>query len=526
MKPAWPSLSLATLVLTSAITFGLAGHLAATNFIHGQQARHLDEFAEVVLRRSEFAIDFAAASLGELASRGLATCDPAALQAIRLHVYQRSAVKDVRVVNPDGSVICSAYSETLEFDKGWIDRVDMLSSRDKKSMLFRVEQFGGDALGVLRDIDDKKAMVAILGIGASLFDIMPAELRPHSEVQLTLENGAELGKFVIDADKTLPRSVEFTKSSTRYPLRAVVRIDKIALSSWNDEAYLPAMTVALALGVLFGILLSRTRQTEGPLADLDRALARGEFLPYFQPIFDLRTGEIKGCEILARWLRNHGSVVPPMNFIPLAESSGRIEAMTWQILGLALADLQQHLKANKEFKLSFNVVPKHLLSADFVKTLRSTVNAAKVAFRQIVVEVTERDELDDLVRAAAVVRELRDYGFRVAIDDVGVGHSGLSRLKGLGANTIKIDKFFVDTIAVDASTTTIVEMLVAVANDLQMTVIAEGVETEEQVQALIACGVEEGQGYLVAAPLPIAKFNDLLSSRSKTVRADETALVA
>ena len=218
-----------------------------------------------------------------------------------------------------------------------------------------------------------------------------------------------------------------------------------------------------------------------------------------------------------------------MNFIPLAESSGRIEAMTWQVLGRALADLHPHLRSDKEFKLSFNVVPKHLLSAGFVETLRSVVTAAKVSARQVMVEVTERDELDDLGRAAAVVRELRDYGFRVAIDDVGVGHSGLSRLKGLGANTIKIDKFFVDTITVDASTTTIVEMLVALARDFRMTVVAEGIETEEQVRALISCGVEEGQGYLVAAPLPFARFNALLASRAATAAAapvDDAVLVA
>ncbi|WP_439399920.1 hypothetical protein ACRQ5Q_33215 [Bradyrhizobium sp. PMVTL-01] len=110
-----------------------------------------------MLCRSEFAIDFAAASLDELAGRGLADCSPAWLQAIHLHVYQRSAVKDVRLVNADGSVICSAYSETLEFDKGWVDRRDMLGSRDVGLLLFRVEQFGGDALGVLRNIDRSKA---------------------------------------------------------------------------------------------------------------------------------------------------------------------------------------------------------------------------------------------------------------------------------------------------------------------------------------------------------------------------------
>jgi len=525
-----PTFAFAALVLASTMAFGLGGHFAAEGIIRHQQAHQLDELTEVVLRRAEFAVDFAAASLDELARRDLASCAPAALQAIRLHVYQRSTIKDVRLVNPDGSVICSAYSETLEFDKGWVDRRDMLPSHDKQLSLFRVEQFGGDALGVLRDINDSSALVAIVGINANLFDLMPAELRAHSEVILGLSNGEKLGEFQVDADKPLQGPISIDMNSARFPLHATIRLERAVLSSWNNEAYWPALGVALGLGALFGILLARSRRMEGPVADLDRGLAAREFKPYYQPIFDLSTGQIKGCEILTRWVRQDGSVIPPMNFIPLAESSGRIQVMTWQILDSALSELKPLLKANKNFKLSVNIVPKHLLSAGFVETLRRTVLSAKISARQIVVEITERDELDDLARAAAVVAELRDHGFRVAIDDVGVGHSGLSRLKGLGANTIKIDKFFVDTITVDASTTTIVEMLVALAKDLHMTVVAEGIETEDQRRALLSSGVEEGQGYLVAAPLPFAKFNELFAKRhaaqSGEADIDDSALVA
>jgi sensor c-di-GMP phosphodiesterase-like protein len=399
--------------------------------------------------------------------------------------------------------------------------------RDGKLHIFRVEQFGGDALGVLRDIDNKRALVAILGINDSLFDIMPAELRAHSEVMLALNNGETLGEFKLDAAEALSQPIETAVSSARYPLRATIHVERAVLSTWSGETYWPAMTISLGLGVLFGSLLARARRTEGPVADLDRGLARGEFVPYFQPIFDLRTRQIKGCEILARWLRDDGSIVPPMKFIPLAESSGRIQSMTWQILRAALSGLQPLLKEDKEFKLSFNVVPKHLLSAGFVETLRDVVLAARVSARQIVIEVTERDELEDLARAAAVVCELRDHGFRVAIDDVGVGHSGLSRLKALGANTIKIDKFFVDTVTVDASTTTIIEMLVTLATDLQMSVVAEGIETEEKVSALIVCGVAEGQGYLVAAPLPLTNFLELVEARRPAAgNAMDVALVA
>ena len=219
-----------------------------------------------------------------------------------------------------------------------------------------------------------------------------------------------------------------------------------------------------------------------------------------------------------------------MSFIPLAESSGRIEAMTWLILETALGELYPRLREDKHFKMSFNVVPRHLLAEGFVETLRRVVFAAKVSARQIVIEVTERNELPDLARAATVVKELRELGFRVAMDDVGVGHSGLSQMKGLGANTIKIDKFFVDTVTEDGSALTIVQMLVRLARDLGMTVVAEGIETSDQVKALIECGVEQGQGYIVSPPLPFAKFDELVEIRRSKAFADEAvrqaALVA
>jgi EAL domain-containing protein (putative c-di-GMP-specific phosphodiesterase class I) len=170
--------------------------------------------------------------------------------------------------------------------------------------------------------------------------------------------------------------------------------------------------------------------------------------------------------------------------------------------------------------LSINVAPRHLLGDGFVDTLRRVVVGGKVSARQIVLEVTEQNELTDLGRAAVVVKQLREFGFRVAMDDVGVGHSGLSQMKGLGANTIKIDKFFVDTITEDQSTATIVETLARLARDLHMTVIAEGIETVEQVQALIACGVEEGQGYLVSPPLPFGKFDELVEIRRSRMFAE------
>jgi c-di-GMP phosphodiesterase len=211
-----------------------------------------------------------------------------------------------------------------------------------------------------------------------------------------------------------------------------------------------------------------------------------------------------------------GSVTPPMNFIPLAESSGRIERITWQILALALKEMHQRLAADKYFTMSVNITPRHLLSEGFVDRLRHEVWGSGVAARQITLEVTEREAFPDLEQAAAVIEALREHGFKVALDDVGVGHSGLSQIKRLGVDTMKIDKFFVDTIAQDGSVATIVEMLVRLAAKLRMNVIAEGIETAEQRQALLACGVESGQGYLVSPPLPFAKFEEFLATYEAT----------
>ena len=192
MQLRWPNFASLSIAAASAIIFVIGGHFAADALIDEQRSKQLRDLSDVALRRSEIAVDYGADTLDELARRGPISCDASALQAVRLHVYQRGTVKDIRLLSRDGLVLCSAYSETLEFDKGWASRSEMLPARDKALRIFRVDQFFGVALGVLKDIDEKTSLVAILGIGPSLFDIMPTELRDHSEVLLELGNGQKL----------------------------------------------------------------------------------------------------------------------------------------------------------------------------------------------------------------------------------------------------------------------------------------------------------------------------------------------
>ena len=214
----------------------VGAHLAANALIDAQRAKQMQELGEVALRRSEAAVDYGVATLDELLKRGSVSCDPTALQAVRLLVYRRSAVKDMRVVNRDGAVLCSAYSETLEFDKVWPSRAEMLAARDGTALLFRVEQFFGVALGVLKQFDAETGLVAILGMNAYLFDVMPTELREHSEVLLELNDGKTVADYLPAGRTSLATgTIDFTMASDRYPLRTVIRVDAAAFDQWNRE---------------------------------------------------------------------------------------------------------------------------------------------------------------------------------------------------------------------------------------------------------------------------------------------------
>jgi sensor c-di-GMP phosphodiesterase-like protein len=304
MKLRWPSVTQLAILAASMVVFAVGGHFAARAVIARQPAKQLEELTEVALRRAELAVDSGAATLADLAKRGELSCAPESLQAVRLQVYQRPAVKDIRLVDREGTVICSAYSETLEFDAGRADRSDMLRSSDNRVLLFRVDQFSGVALGVLRDIDEKNSIVAILGINSYLLDIMPIELRGHSEVLLELSNGSDVGAFFLKRPAASALTVSYGSVSGLYPLRATVRVERSALQNWNSESYWPIILIALGLGTAFGVLLTRTTaRLEGPIADIDRGLACREFRPFYQPTFDLNTGAIGGCEVLVRWIR-------------------------------------------------------------------------------------------------------------------------------------------------------------------------------------------------------------------------------
>jgi sensor c-di-GMP phosphodiesterase-like protein len=271
-----------------------------------------------------------------------------------------------------------------------------------------------------------------------------------------------------------------------------------------------AGAIIMILGV-FSMLMVR-RAPGDPVAEIERALRAGEFVPYYQPIVDIRSGQLRGAEVLVRWRKPDGTLVLPGAFIPLAESSGLIREMTRDLMRRVCAEAGTAIGCRPALRISFNFAGQLFGDEKIVKDVRNIFSASPIKLSQVVLEVTERDPIENFTATRQTIAALQELGVRIAIDDVGTGHSGLSYMLKLGVDIIKIDKMFVDAIGTDRNSTTIVETLVDLAHNMRMDVVAEGVENFEQVMYLRELGVRSAQGYVFAPPLPGKSFLQLIEA--------------
>lgn len=233
------------------------------------------------------------------------------------------------------------------------------------------------------------------------------------------------------------------------------------------------------------------------------AETRGEIFLVYQPQVD-QHGRMYGVEALVRWQSPVLGSVPPDAFIPIAEHSGLITTLGYHIIDRALADiagLQQ--QTGKTFSLSINVSARQLMENGFIDQLLERIDSSLLGFEQICIEVTENLLIEDIEQIHHVLTRAKDAGVRMSLDDFGTGYSSLSTLRSLPFHEVKIDKSFVDHVTDDKTALAMVQNIIAIGQNYGMTVLAEGVETEEQLQCLITCGCDHFQGYLFARPLTL-----------------------
>jgi sensor c-di-GMP phosphodiesterase-like protein len=310
-----------------------------------------------------------------------------------------------------------------------------------------------------------------------------------------------------------PRDVRVVVSSSQFPIS--VEIVRTMGGLKAEGGTLVQYTRAggfVVCALVIALALSTTRPREDPVGELRAAIAAGEIVPFYQPVMDIAAGRLIGCEVLVRWRKPTGEVVSPGAFVPLAESSGLIFELTLALMRAARDEVADVYALRPQLKLGFNIHAEHFDNDRIVKDIQEIFGHSAIQLSQLMLEVTERAPLADLAAARRSIAALQALGARVAIDDVGTGHSGLNYLLKLGVDAIKIDKMFVDAIGTERYSNAIIDTLAELGRTMRIDVIAEGVESFEQVEYLREHGIHMAQGYVFAPALPGQAYIDLVEA--------------
>jgi sensor c-di-GMP phosphodiesterase-like protein len=481
------------------------------SLIERQGQDEADTSARRAISVAESRVSQVVRTLDDLAAVGVDSCRSEDVTLLRRAAFATTPIKEIAVLDPDGKPLCTdpdlpqgerkiLSSEPLGGAAGYTFDIVLLGNGERGVRLRRKVTVGPNSIAAL--------------IPAALFlPMVSTNGGPFSAyASVTTPGGVMIGASG-EASTRDPFVSRLT--SERYGFKVAIALPReIVLGGRADMQRLGLFaTSAIALLLIsFALILPRRRTTSNPVAEIERALDAGEFVPYYQPIVDIRSGQLRGAEVLVRWRKPDGTLVLPGSFIPLAESSGLILDMTRDLMKRVCTEAGAAIGRRPALKISFNFAGKLFADESIVKDVRNIFSASPINLSQVVLEVTERDPIENLTETRRIIAALQGLGVRIAIDDVGTGHAGLSYMLKLGVDIIKIDKMFVDSIGTDRNSTTIVETLVDLAHNMRMDVVAEGVENFEQVMHLRELGIRSAQGYVFAPPLPGSAFLQLLEA--------------
>ena len=466
------------------------------------------------LGSTEIRIGQGIAALQDLSARGVDSCKPAHVEAMRQAALLTAPIKQVMLIAPNGDTLCTDSS-------GLAARLEVLTSAatampdivlDVAKLPARGERF----LRVRKiGQPDKPALAAL--VPASL--LLPHTAAPGGRLlgatRIAMADGTPLGDSGMTPDPATP-AAQFSESlrSKQYPLVMTVSMPRSGVVANHDDLRRIGIvtTGGIALVILLFALLLTKRRPPDPNAEMARAIRDDEFVPYYQPVVDLQSGRLLGAEVLVRWRAPDGTMIEPSAFVLLLESSGLVLEFTRKLMRRVRKELAGAVGQRPYMSIAFNVAPRHFDDALILHDIATIFDGSGIRLSQMVLELTERHEVADLTNMRRTIAALQRVGCKVAIDDVGTGHSGLSYILKLGVDIIKMDKMFVEAIGSEGHSKAIIETLIDLAKNMRMDIIAEGVETFDQVTYLRERGIGAAQGYVFAPPLPAGTFLQLLEA--------------
>ncbi|BDU35588.1 putative EAL and GGDEF domains family protein [Vibrio nigripulchritudo MADA3029] len=262
-----------------------------------------------------------------------------------------------------------------------------------------------------------------------------------------------------------------------------------------------------------------SRKKTQTLASLNEAIAASEFVPFYQPIIDLESGEIVGAEALARWVSEENGVIPPLDFIPVAEESGLIGDIGSQVLLKACTDTAtaiQNGQWHPDFSLHVNLSVNQLSQPGFTEELEMVLKYTRLSAQNLTLEITESKIVDNDPIILKNMQAIKDLNVKIAIDDFGTGYSSLAYLHKLPFDCLKIDRSFIVQMEREQIDTSVVAAIVNITKGFKVNLVAEGVETTEQAELLRMLDCPQAQGFLFSRPVPFSEWpTDLVNIKEK-----------
>ncbi|MCM3241373.1 EAL domain-containing protein [Cytobacillus oceanisediminis] len=250
---------------------------------------------------------------------------------------------------------------------------------------------------------------------------------------------------------------------------------------------------------------------------LRKALQKNEFFLCYQPLIDLETGNLYGSEALIRWNHPKLGLVSPGEFIPLAEETGLIKDIGGWVLGSACKQNKRwQMLGYKSLSISVNVSAYQFQQPGFLQEVKMALELSGMEPQYLTLELTESTMLRNVEHSIQVMQSLQNIGVKVSIDDFGTGYSSLSYLKDLPINTLKIDRSFINNLRLNTSDVAIVKAIITMGHGLAVKVVAEGVETQEQIELLKELKCHYAQGFYIHKPLMTSEFEEGLSKYAQT----------
>lgn len=488
------------------------------SYVRGRERAMLQQSVDSIADRVQTIAYDTITSLRRILADSPSLCTPTFVANTHRQLEVSLYLKQVLVENADGVQYCDALGRQVTFTPLSGDL--SVPGHSETIAVVKYGDLAAPALKVTQRFGDSRSVSAFAPVLAATPESLLDGLKATSMVRLTLTNGTEVLTAGDPTAYDKRGSVEFISASAfagELPLRIEAAVPFAVVRADYADLDVSFTLVACLMSAAFLILaLQYVRRGQVPAFDLERAIAAGEIKPHYQPVINLRTGELAGCEVLARWEKKSGEVVAPTAFIDYAEVTGLAIPMTLGLMQQVRSDLSDICREMPDLKISINLFEGHFRDGDIVDDVRAIFGQSPIRFRQLVFEITERRPVEDLVQAQAVIGALHALGCRLAIDDAGTGHSNLAYIHQLGVDVIKIDRMFVDMVKTDTQQVPVLDGLIAMSRDLGTDIVAEGVETEVQAKYLKARGVVLAQGFLFAPALKAGPFKELAKALNQS----------